>query len=116
MFISFIIALILFLIAYNILKSITTYSENDYEIVKKYNWADSELIKKLKEGAVPTVPLKLPLWIWLGIIISYLIPILNIIAGINYIVALILLVTISNNKDNYKYNPGKIIKFLTKKV
>lgn len=113
MFIVYLIAFILFAISISIVKSIYTYSEDAYEYVDEYAWKSNNKVKKLKKGANANIPLKLPMWIWLLAIVSFFIPVINLMCSLASLISL--LVYLNNTKDLY-YKPGKLFTFLTKKI
>lgn len=113
MIIIFLIALILYAIAIHIARSTYSYTSEDYEQVKEYEWSRS-YITRLKENAEPSSRLQIPVWIWLITIVCFFFPIINIIAGVVAIVVIVMYIL--DEDHNATYKPGKIISFLTKKI
>ena len=101
----FLVSLLLYYIAYVIFSCIKGFSPEDYDIVEVGSSFYKRPQKVLKETAVPK-RFKIKLWIVIVGIICFLIPIINVIAGIVFIaLALIFL----NDEDDAEFYPNKFM-------
>ena len=105
MFWIYLIALLLYIVAISIGRNLAKYDQDAYVNNK---WGS----KQLKEDAGLT-KMKYPIIIWILFILSFFLPVFNIIIGI--IVICVELVAIFNDDWDVEYLPGKIVKFLSKK-
>ena len=104
MLVVFLVAIILYLVALYIFSHIKGYSSQDYEIKEVGTGYYRRNIDVLKEDAVPK-RFKLKLWIILVGVFCFLIPILNIVAGVIFIICSF----IPLDTRTYKFYPGKYL-------
>jgi len=110
MWIGYIIALILYILLYNMLKQSYRYTEDCFR--KNTGFYSDEL--ELIEDSVATERVKYPLIVYIVMGITFFIPFINIIMALAFIINLI--IQYYTNDKNIVYKAGKIITFLTKKI
>lgn len=110
MWIEYIIALILYILLYNMLKQSYRYTEDCFR--KNTGFYSDEL--ELIEDSVATERVKYPLIVYIVMGITFFIPFINIIMSLAFIINLI--IQYYTNDKNIVYKAGKIITFLTKKI